>query len=107
MHDPKNKPSEQAVDTYELWKEGLYFACEKTIGASSDELASFLAETLADPALDTGPARQKEVVKEACRLKARCDGRAPEEKKTDEPQKGRKKDEPQEKKKSGKKKGEG
>merc|ERR1711972_876152 len=35
----KDKPNEQAIDAYELWKEGLFHACEKSVGAYNDVMA--------------------------------------------------------------------
>eukprot|EP00397_Hematodinium_sp_SG-2012_P052026 GEMP01061299.1.p1 GENE.GEMP01061299.1~~GEMP01061299.1.p1 ORF type:complete len:168 (+),score=26.28 GEMP01061299.1:303-806(+) len=37
-------PGATARETYEVWKEGVYFACEQTIGAHSDEIVEILLD---------------------------------------------------------------
>mmetsp|Transcript_119791 Transcript_119791/g.339505 ORF Transcript_119791/g.339505 Transcript_119791/m.339505 type:complete len:249 (-) Transcript_119791:58-804(-) len=61
-----DKPSEQAVDTYELWKEILFYACEQTVGHYNDELAEYLTEAL------PGAENRTAVARRACETRARC-----------------------------------
>lgn len=42
LHREDRKPSASATDTYEMWKEVLFHACEMTVSRNSDSLASSL-----------------------------------------------------------------
>merc|ERR1712046_131353 len=35
FHKDSSKPSESAVDSYELWKESFFYACEQTVSRHS------------------------------------------------------------------------
>eukprot|EP00929_Paragymnodinium_shiwhaense_P104085 TRINITY_DN6807_c0_g1_i2.p1 TRINITY_DN6807_c0_g1~~TRINITY_DN6807_c0_g1_i2.p1 ORF type:complete len:269 (-),score=58.55 TRINITY_DN6807_c0_g1_i2:107-913(-) len=59
-------PSEMAVEVYELWKEGFFYACEQSIGAHNDDIAAFLAN-----ALPTSEDRTA-TLREACRVPGKC-----------------------------------
>lgn len=64
------KPSGTAVDSYEVWKECLFYACEQSVSRFTDSLAEHLAV-----ALPRGGNRS-EVVRNACETIARCGGGA-------------------------------
>jgi len=66
LHQEANAPSQQAQDSYELWKEVLFYACEQTVGRFGDALAQHLAEAL------PGSSNRSSVVHDACRDVARC-----------------------------------
>jgi len=65
-HDENAKPNQQAVDSYEIWKEGLFHACEQTVSRHSDVLAEYLSA-----ALRTGGNRTA-IMEAACKTQARC-----------------------------------
>jgi hypothetical protein len=60
------KPVGSAVDTYEMWKEMIFHACETTVSRYSDDLASFL-----ETELQAGGNRTL-IVKKACEKTAHC-----------------------------------
>eukprot|EP00928_Gymnodinium_smaydae_P004681 TRINITY_DN11596_c0_g1_i1.p1 TRINITY_DN11596_c0_g1~~TRINITY_DN11596_c0_g1_i1.p1 ORF type:complete len:223 (-),score=36.95 TRINITY_DN11596_c0_g1_i1:242-910(-) len=62
-----SKPGAQSIDTYELWKEGLFYACEQTVGRYGDALAARLAETLPGNTAD-----RVTMIKAACMTEAHC-----------------------------------
>jgi len=63
------KPSKQAVDTYEVWKEGVFYACEQSISHHTDALSEALAEQLR-AARDVN---FTEVAQEACHRISKCE----------------------------------
>eukprot|EP00930_Biecheleria_cincta_P055123 TRINITY_DN41485_c0_g1_i1.p1 TRINITY_DN41485_c0_g1~~TRINITY_DN41485_c0_g1_i1.p1 ORF type:complete len:241 (-),score=58.51 TRINITY_DN41485_c0_g1_i1:294-1016(-) len=64
-------PSQHSVDTYEVWKEGLFYACEQSVGRHTDELAEALAEKL--PGTDLSDASCAKLADELCHSIARCE----------------------------------
>merc|ERR1712232_119962 len=62
----QEKPNQQSVDSYELWKEGLFYACEKTVGTYNDVIAEFLGAALHSSKNRTF------IVQTACNVHARC-----------------------------------
>lgn len=68
LYQEGSKPSERAVDSYEQWKECLFYACEQTVSRFSDGLAAHLAETL------PSAANRSLAVRSACETVARCAG---------------------------------
>mmetsp|Transcript_94140 Transcript_94140/g.167442 ORF Transcript_94140/g.167442 Transcript_94140/m.167442 type:complete len:272 (+) Transcript_94140:44-859(+) len=73
----ESKPSAQAIDTYEIWKEGLFFACEQSIGRHGDELAEVLASKIhAEPGSVESEDGRLALSSEVCRSTARCDKEA-------------------------------
>lgn len=66
LHREASAPSPQAQDSYELWKEVLFYACEQTVGRFGDALAQHLAEALPESL------NRSRVVEDACRSHARC-----------------------------------
>ncbi|CAD7950440.1 unnamed protein product [Amoebophrya sp. A120] len=49
VHPPtsvKEIPSDHAVNTYELWKDIVFFSCEQTIGSRRDEIARFILKQM-------------------------------------------------------------
>ncbi|CAK8989770.1 Hypothetical protein (Fragment) [Durusdinium trenchii] len=62
------KPSKQSVDTYEVWKEGVFYACEQSIAYHADVLTEALAERLRG----VRDVNLTEVAEEACRTSAKC-----------------------------------
>jgi len=60
------KPNQQAMDSYEMWKECIFHACEQTVSRFSDSLAEYLADAL------PGSANRTAVVSAACEKQARC-----------------------------------
>lgn len=73
LHKTEGKPSQNAVDTYELWKEGLFHACEQTVAHYGDALAARLAEVLRDS--DGRGVDRPAAVRAACEVEARCEKR--------------------------------
>lgn len=73
LHKTEGKPSASSVDTYELWKEGLFHACEQTVARNGDTIAARLAEVLREEA---APGDRAAAVRAACEVEARCAGRA-------------------------------
>merc|ERR1711924_5365 len=37
LHNVGDKPSDTSIDSYELWKEALFYACEQTVTRYSDD----------------------------------------------------------------------
>lgn len=64
-----NKPDEVSLNSYQTWKEALFFACEQTVGAHSDALAEYLAGAL------TKSANRTATVRTACERHAKCSKR--------------------------------
>lgn len=63
------KPSKQAVDTYEVWKEGVFYACEQSISHHTDALSEALAERLRGQR----DVNLTEVAQQACQKVAKCE----------------------------------
>lgn len=64
-------PSQHSMDTYEVWKEGLFYACEQSVARHTDELAAVLSEKLRGT--DSSEARRAELADEVCHSIARCE----------------------------------
>merc|ERR1712023_358160 len=61
-----SKPGEMAIEAYEIWKEGMFFACEHTIGRYNDDIAAFLADEL------PSSADKASTLQQACNEQALC-----------------------------------
>jgi len=68
----KDRPNQQSVDSYDLWKEGLFHACEQSVAHHSDAIAEYLSG-----ALHGGEVNRTAAVRTACETVARCGGAAP------------------------------
>mmetsp|Transcript_165098 Transcript_165098/g.524528 ORF Transcript_165098/g.524528 Transcript_165098/m.524528 type:complete len:302 (-) Transcript_165098:32-937(-) len=69
FQDESQKPNEQSMDSYEMWKECLFYACEQTVSRFGDSLAQYLADAL------PGASDRTAVIRTGCELQARCLGR--------------------------------
>lgn len=59
-------PSDHSINTYELWKEGVFFGCEQSIGRYRDEIVSYLSDR-------AGRGRKRwDLAEEACQRAAKC-----------------------------------
>lgn len=67
--DAQSRPNQQAIDSYEVWKECIFHACEQTVSRFSDSLAEYLAEEL------PGSSNRSATVRTACEKQARCAAR--------------------------------
>lgn len=59
-------PSEHSLNTYELWKEGVFFGCEQSIARYRDEITQYVFDRSS-----TGRKRW-DLAAEACERAARC-----------------------------------
>lgn len=63
-------PSQQAIDTYEVWKEGFFYACEQSVARHSDALADELAGRLRS--LGREEQNLTHIAEEVCKTAAAC-----------------------------------
>jgi len=61
-----SKPNDMAINSYEVWKESLFYACEQTVSRYSDDLAEFLASEL------PGSGNRTATIRNACESLAKC-----------------------------------
>jgi len=64
LHREPEPPGEQARETYEIWKESLFYACEQSVAHFKDDIAASLSEALR--------AGKNKTEASVCKSEARC-----------------------------------